>query len=212
MAIITISRQFGAGGATLGKGIADRLKYRFVSSAILDEIAKEANVSVKWVKSVDRDAGDWLMRFTSKWVTIDMARHVGQDKADFDEKKYRHFLKTIIPKIAEKDNAVIIGRASQFILQGHPNVLHILFVADMKDRISFLTEHWKVSRAEAEKTIQVRRKWRRAFLKNFDPREPNDPGIYHATINTSKISLEKARDMVVWMAKNLGTNPPDRPH
>lgn len=206
MAIITISRQFGAGGATLGKEIADKLKYRFVSLAIMNEIAKEANVSVNWVKSVDKSAGDWLMRFTSKMVTSDfMDRHVGEARADFDEKKYCIFLKSIMPKIAEQDNAVIIGRGSQFILQGYPNVVHILLVADMDARISFLEKHWRVSKSEAERTIQTQQKRRRIFLKNFDPREPNDPSIYHVTINTSKINLEKARDLVIWMVRNIET-------
>ena len=205
MAIVTISRQFGAGGATLGKRIAERLKYRFVSSAILNEIAKEANVSVEWVKSVDKHAGDWLMRFTSKLITLDMDRHVGEDKADFDEKRFCLFLENILPKIADKDNAIIIGRGSQFILQNHPKTFHVLLVADMEDRIRFLEKHWNVNQAEAKKTIQTRRKRRRMFLKNFDPREPNDPSIYHITINTSKMNMEKAEELVIWMVDNIET-------
>ena len=110
-----------------------------------------------------------------------------------------------MPKIAEQDNAVIIGRGSQFILQGYPNVVHILLVADMDARISFLEKHWRVSKSEAERTIQTQQKRRRIFLKNFDPREPNDPSIYHVTINTSKINLEKARDLVIWMVRNIET-------
>ena len=197
MAVITISRQFGAGGATLGKQVADTLKYRFMSSAIMNEIAKEANVSPEWVKSVDKDAGDWLIRFASKMVTIDMARHIGEDKSDFDEKRYCLFLKSILPKIAEQDNVVIIGRASQFILQNHPNAIHVLLVASIQDRIRFLEEHWKISRSESEKTVRTRSKRRRSFLKNFDLRDPDDPGIYHMTLNTSKIDLEEAKDLII---------------
>ena len=45
MAVITISRQFGAGGKTLGQMIADKLGYTFADSDIIQRIAKEANVS-----------------------------------------------------------------------------------------------------------------------------------------------------------------------
>ena len=55
MAVFTISRQFGAGGITLGKMIADRLKYTFADSEIVDKIAKAANVSPNFVKTVEKE-------------------------------------------------------------------------------------------------------------------------------------------------------------
>ena len=63
MAVLSISRQFGAGGWTLGKSISSQLGYKFVSSQIINEMAKEANVSTEWIKGVEKHAGDWLMRF-----------------------------------------------------------------------------------------------------------------------------------------------------
>lgn len=204
MAVVTISRQFGAGGATLGNALAIKLNYRFVSAEIIEMIAKEANVSVEWVKGVDKSAGDWLMRFTSKLVWSDfMDRHVGESRADFDEKKYRAFLESIISKIAEGDNVVIIGRASQFILQDNPKAIHVLLVADIKDRIQFIQEHWKVNKTEAERIILTRRKRRRAFLKYFDTRDPNDPSIYHIILNISKVHLNDAEEMIIWMVNNV---------
>ena len=54
MAVLTISRQFGAGGWTLSKAVAERLNYQFVSSAVINKMAKEANVSPEWIKGVER--------------------------------------------------------------------------------------------------------------------------------------------------------------
>lgn len=111
MPIVTISRQFGAGGLTLAKAVAERLKYKFVSASILDNIAKEANVSVEWIKSVEKHAGDGIMRFLSRLVSSDFIdRHVGEDRSDFDEKKYVTFLANLITKIAEEDNVLFLGR------------------------------------------------------------------------------------------------------
>ena len=204
MTVLTISRQFGAGGWTLGKAIADRLNYRFVSAEVINKIAKEANVSAGWVKSMDKHAGDWLLRFTSRLVSSNyIERHVGESRADFDEEKYVSFLENIIEKIAEEDNVVFLGRGSQFILQDNPNVLHVLVVADLEDRIKFIENIWNKSRREAEKAIQTREKRRDAFLKYFNKGHPNSLGLYHLIINTSKMEIDEAEDLIVWLANNF---------
>ncbi|MFC1533880.1 AAA family ATPase [Thermodesulfobacteriota bacterium] len=204
MAVLTISRQFGAGGWTLGKAIADRLNYQFVSAGVIDKMAEEANVSAEWIKSVEKHAGDWLIRFTSKLVSSSfIERHVGETRSDFDEEKYISFLQNIITKIADEDNVVILGRGSQFILQDNPKVIKVLLVADMKDRINFLNKIWDVSKREAEKTIQTREKRKDIFLKYFGQGHAYSLSLYHLIINTSMMNLDQAEDMIVWMVKDF---------
>ena len=65
MAVITISRQYGAGGKSLGKMIANELDYTFADSDIIQQIAKEANVSPHWVESFEKEAGTKLSRVIS---------------------------------------------------------------------------------------------------------------------------------------------------
>ncbi|MBN2060472.1 MAG: cytidylate kinase-like family protein [Deltaproteobacteria bacterium] len=209
MAVLTISRQFGAGGWTLGKAVAEKLGYQFVSEGVIDDMAKEANVSPEWIKSVEKSAGDWLIRFTSRLVSSSfIERHIGDSKSDFDENRYVAFLGKIIRKIAEQGNVVILGRGSQFILKEDPKVIKILLVADLEDRIKFLENIWSVSRKEAEKTIQIREKRRDIFLKYFDERHANDSSLYHLILNTSKVSLEDAEEMIVWFVKHFEEKAP----
>lgn len=204
MTVLSISRQFGAGGWTLGKAVADRLGYRFVSSEVINKMAKEANVSVEWIRGVEKHAGDWLMRYISKMVTSSfMERHVGESKSDFDEQKYIYFLQSIVKKIADEDNIVILGRGSQYILHDNPNVLQILMVADLEDRINFIKNIWNISRKEAEKAIQTREKRRDIFLKYFEKGHPNSLSLYHLILNTSKMDLKQAEDLIVWLVGNF---------
>ncbi len=203
MAILTISRQFGAGGWTLSKNIAEKLDYQFVSESIVNKMAKEANVSPEWIKSVEKHAGDWLMRFTSKLVSSSFIdRHVGEERSDFDENKYVLFLEDLIKRIAERDNVVFLGRGSQFILQDNQNAIKILLVADMEDRIRFIEDIWNINRKEAKKAILKREKMRDAFQKYFDQRHPNSLSLYNLIINISKTSLEQAEDIIVWLVKD----------
>ena len=94
---------------------------------------------------------------------------------------------------------MILGRGSQFILQDDPNVIKVLIVADMEDRIKFMEKIWKVDRREAEKSISTREKRRDAFLKCFEKGHPNSLNLYHLIINTSKISIKEAEDVIVWL-------------
>jgi len=203
MAVLSISRQFGAGGWTFGKSISNQLGYKFVSSQIINEMAKEANVSTEWIKGVEKHAGDWLMRFVNKVVNGDfIEKHVGESKTDFDEKKYVIFLQNIVTRIADEDNIVILGRGSQYILQGRENVIHLLLVADLDDRIKFLEKMWKLKKKDAEKEIITREKRRDSFMKYFELGPPNSPNLYHLVLNTSKIDFDQAKKIVTNMVKD----------
>ena len=203
MSVLSISRQFGAGGWTLGKSVSAQLGYKFVSSQIINEMAKEANVSVEWVKGVEKIAGDWLMRFVNKFVNGDfIERYLGDTKTDFDEKKYVAFLQTIISRIADEDNVVILGRGSQYILQGRENVIHLLLVADLEDRIKFLEKIWKISAKDAEKEILIREKRRDSFMRDFEQGPPNSPNLYHMVLNTSKIDFDQVKKTVISFVKD----------
>ena len=68
MAAITISRQFGAGGRTLGIMIAKELNHKFLDDVIIQEIAKEAKVTVDTVKSMERIAGSKLSKLFSSLI------------------------------------------------------------------------------------------------------------------------------------------------
>ena len=98
---------------------------------------------------------------------------------------------------------IILGRGSQYILQNNPNVLNVLLVADLEDRIKFIEKIWNISRREAEKAIQTREKRRDAFLKYFGQGHPNSLRLYHLVINTSKMSLAQAEDLIIWMVNNI---------
>ena len=203
MPVVTISRQFGAGGLTLAKAAAKRLNYKFVSASIIDKMAKEANVSIEWIKSVEKYAGDGITRFLNKLVSSDFIdRHIGEDRADFDESRYVVFLENLIKRIAEEDNVLFLGRGSQFILQDNPNAIKILLVADFEDRVKFIEKAMEVNKGKAEKIITTRQKRRDAFSKYFDDRHPNSLSLYHLIINTSKVSLSQAEDLIVWTAEN----------
>ena len=198
MAVVTISRQFGAGGHTLGESVAQQLGYQLVERDLVTQVAKEANVSVKWVEAVEKEAGGLIMRVCHKLVSSNfIERILGDTSSDFDEDRYVQFVTKVVRELAAEGDVVLVGRGSQFILPDNEETVKVLLVANLEDRIKFMMRQYHLTRLKAEQLVQKEEKRRASFLRLFDSRNPDDPGIYNMVINTSHFDLEAARQMIV---------------
>jgi cytidylate kinase len=197
MAVITISRQFGAGGKTLGKMISEHLGYTFADSDVIQRIAKEANVSKDWVQSFEKEAGSRISRLISSMVSqrwID--RVLANERGYLDEKIYLDYLVLIIAQIGEEGNTVVLGRGSQYILDDHPDAYHILLLDELDNRIKFMTENYNLSEKRAERVVLAEDKRRKNLYSQLRKKDFDDPGLYHLVLNMSRLSLTKAMDLV----------------
>ena len=110
MAVITISRQFGAGGHTLGGSLAARLGYQLVDRELLLEIARQADVSIDWVEAVREEAGGLMTRLIDGLVSSRfIERVVGDSASYFDEKKYIRFFRKVTLEVAREGDVVFVG-------------------------------------------------------------------------------------------------------
>ena len=197
MAVITISRQFGSGGKTLGKMIADRMGYTFADSDILQEIAKEANVSPAWVESFEKEAGTKLSRIISSMVSQRWLDRILKDERGYlDEQIYLDYLVLIIAKMADEGDVVILGRGSQYILDEHPEAFHILLIDEIDNRIKFMMEHYDMNEKRATRVVNNEDKRRMGLYSKLGKKDYDSPGHYHLVINMSRFSLEKAAKFV----------------
>ena len=197
MAVITISRQYGAGGKTLGKMIADDLDYEFADSAIVTRVAEMANVSTHWVETVENEAGGKLSRFITRMVSKPLVDRILKDERGYiDEEIYLDYLVLIIAQIADEGNSVILGRGSQYILNDHPDAFHILMIDAFENRVRFMREHYALSDSRATRVVKGEDKRRNALFQKLGKTDYDDPFLYHLVLNMSKISLEEARKIV----------------
>jgi cytidylate kinase len=198
MPVVTISRQFGAGGHTLGQAVAAHLGYQLVDRDIVAQVAKEANVSGKWADAVETDTGGLLAGLVSRVMSeSSIERSFGESVSEFDEKKYLPLIKQVITKVAAEGDAVLVGRGSQFILPDSEQTIKVLLVAELEDRIRFMMTNYNLTRAKAEPLVRKEEKRRIAFLKLFDKRNPDEAGLYSLVINTSRQSLKEAESLIL---------------
>jgi cytidylate kinase len=92
---------------------------------------------------------------------------------------------------------VIVGRASQVILAGRRDVLHVRIVALLQARIAYVILRENLDAARAKERIQLKDGDRSRYLQTVFHRDVNDPMLYDLVINTGVLSLDRAVDLIV---------------
>ena len=191
--IITISRQFGAGGGTIGKEVAERLGYYYCDKDMIIRAAIESgNLSPDEVRYFDEK--------------VPREFGLGQSLFDFynqplDERLY-NAQKEAIRKVAEKGNCVIVGRNANIILKEFDHSLHV-FVSG--------TEHFRVKRMmekmpgtteeKVREELHNVDKARKKYCKHYTGTEFGSAEFYDLCLKSSTLGLEKCVDIICDTAK-----------
>lgn len=198
MAVITISRQFGAGGKTIGRRVAETLGYTFADEDIIQMIAEKAKVSPGWVESVEKEAGNRLSRIVNRMVSKSLVDKVLKDERGYiDEQIYIDYLVILINQMAEEDNVVFLDRGSQYILNDLPEAYHILLINTLENRIKFMMDHYEMSPKRAAQIVKHEERRRINLYRKIGKQDYDQPGLYHLVINMARIDLEGATDLII---------------
>ena len=201
MAIITISKDYASGGRKLGRLLAKRLGYHYVDKSLFQKIAEDLNVSERTLESFEKSREYRISNTFSKLFSQSyIQRIVGHDKSVVEEQEYQTSLKNLILKTAEEDDVVIIGRAAYFFLKDMKNCYHFHLVAPMDWRKKYAMEEWNIPGNIVHENIERHDKNQRWFLRSICGECFNDPGLFHLTLNMSRIPIEKTIDIIKWVA------------
>ncbi len=197
MAVITISRQFGAGGNTLGRMIASEFGYTFADTDIIQRIAKEANVSTRWVESFEKEAGSKVSRLISNMVSKRLVDRILKDERGYlDEKIYLDYLVLIIAQVADEGDVIILGRGSQYILDDHPDAFHVLLIDEFENRVKFMMANYNLPERKARQVVTNEDKRRVSLYSRLGKHDYDNPSLYHAVLNMGRIDLKTALKVV----------------
>ena len=205
MAVITISRQFGAGGKTIGKRVSEALGYTFVDEDIIQIIAEKAKVSPGWVESVEKEAGGRLSRIVTKLVSKPLVDRVLKDDYGYiDEQIYIDYLVVIIAQMAEEGNVVFLDRGSQYILNDLPGALHVLLINTFANRVQFMMDRYDMTEHKANQVVKSEEKRRTNLYRKIGKQDFDQPGLYHLVVNMAKVNLDDAVETIVRLAGDSG--------
>jgi len=200
MAVITISRQFGAGGKTIGKKVAEELNYTFADEDIVQKIAELAKVSPGWVESVEKEAGGRLSRIVNKMVSKPLVDRILKDERGYiDEQIYIDYLVLLISQLGEEGDVVFLGRGSQYILNDLPGGYHFLLINSYDNRVQFISEAYNVSQSKATAIVKHEDRRRISLYRKIGKQDYDHPELYHLVINMAKVSMDEAIRLIIGM-------------
>ena len=191
--IITISRQFGSGGRTVGHLVAEKLGIPFYDKELVEQIALESGFAPKFVEEHgEHSPGRSLLSYAFAPQGVPGVMN-GLSTADF----LWNIQCSAILQLAEKGPCVIVGRNADYILKDREACFHAFIHADMDYRADRIVRLYGESEKSPEARLQEKDKRRKVNYQHYTGRTWGAADNYDISINTSTISIEKAAEIIV---------------
>jgi hypothetical protein len=192
--LVTISRQTGAGGVSLGEALAYYLNSNNPKGAVpwtlfdknlVHEILKDHELPARIADFIREDrhavvedtVGEILGLHPSAWRLV------------------HHTTETVL-RLAQAGNVILVGRGSMVITQRMPRAFHVRVVGSIEARIDRVRKGFGVSQKEAIARIESEDRARRRYLLKYFKRDPDDALLYDMTLNTDRVSIEEGTRMI----------------
>jgi cytidylate kinase len=203
--LITISRERGSGGRSVGTRLAQDLGMECFGKEIIYDIAQSAGVAKESVEKYDQEHyNKWNLLVDSLRISSHFSPDYGfnfslaniEPEIFFTEDKYLKTTQEILTKLGSRPGVILLGRGSQIIFKDRRDALHIRLVAPLPIRIARIAEMLKISEKEAARNVAELDKSRARYLQNFYSVNVNAAEFYHLTINTGCFDYEQTCDII----------------
>lgn len=195
--IITISRQFGSGGRTIGKEVAKRLGYAYYDKELIEKVAEKTGFDPKYIEENGEYApGKSIFSLASSF--IGSARVMGGMSAyDYLWVMQRN---TIL-EIVEEGPCVIVGRCADYILRDRKDALHVFIHASMEARAIRIVQRYGESDKKPEERLKEKDSKRAVNYKHFTGRVWGDCRNYDICLNSDTVGIERSIQMIIDLAQ-----------
>ena len=207
--VITINRELGSGGRTIGEKIAKELNVPFYDKALIKALEKEFHLTVDEIENLKGQKDNWWADFQRKVVPFYSTAKVQYYQANnYDDPELLtnevvfNAETKILESIAAEQSCVIAGRSGFFVFRNHPNHISILIQAPLEKRIQRVMSKQGITPEEAEKIIRKVDKGRENYIQKFTGTSRYDVRNYDLVINMEQLSEEGAIDMILRFINN----------
>lgn len=197
--IITISREFGSGGRSIAKEVAQRLGYKYYDKELVKQVSQETGFDPKYIEDQGEYAPSksiFAYAFSAPGAPGIMN---GMSASDF----LWNIQRGVILKIAEEEPCVIVGRCADAILANRDDCLNVFIHADKAYRADRIVRLYGESEKSPEKRLDEKDKKRKVNYNHYTGKEWGKSQNYHLTLDSSAIGQDKCVDIIASLAKDL---------
>jgi len=201
--VITINRELGSGGRTIGRKLAEKLGVEFYDKALIKELEKKYNLSVEEIEKLKGRNHSWwaeLKRIMNISALANANYFVPKPSDEPDLLTTDEMFeaeKEILKGIAEEESCVIAGRSGFFVFKNHPNHLSILIQASLPFRIERVARKQNMSEEEARKTIELVDQMRENYVTKYTKTSRYDTRNYDLVISADGKTEDEVVDIIL---------------
>jgi cytidylate kinase len=206
--LITISRQYGAGGSEVARRIAAALAWRVVDNELVEQVAARAGLPAARVAEREERVPTFVERLarTLAAATPDVFPPPDSARAvmDMPEAELVRITEAVVAEIAAQGRVVLVGRAAPAVLAREADALHVKLVAPRPFRIQVAAARLCCDAAHAAATLDETDRMRARYIREYYRRDWEDPVNFHMVLNTGLLGFDGATEAVVWRARGMG--------
>jgi cytidylate kinase len=206
--LITISRQYGAGGSDVAARVARALGWRVVDNELVERVAARAGLTPEDVAQREERVSTFIERLARTVVAatpeLVVPPEAGGTAPDLSEADLVRVTERVVEEAAAEGRVVLVGRAAPAVLARERDAIHVKLVAPRAWRVRVVVERLGVSAEEAASLADETDRNRARYHRQHYQRDWADPTNYHFVLNTAALGLEGATDVIVGRARALG--------
>ena len=188
--VVTIARQYGSGGKTIGEMYAEEMGIPCYGSNLLQMASEESGINETLFHQLDEK----LRKSPLLRMTTDVydGKVIPPGSKDFvSAKNLFNYQAEVIKRVAKTETCVIVGRAADFVLKDYPNVVSVFVHASEEFNLARAMERNSMTTEEMKKFIATTDRYRSEYYKHYTGREWSDARNYDLCLNSGKLGFEK---------------------
>ena len=193
--IITINRELGSGGRTVGRKLAEKLGVEYFDKAVINALQERYNLSAEQIEHLKGQETGWWEELKRKLTFSESEYELNQTNIETED-VFRAETQ-ILKALAKDQSCVIAGRTACYIFRDHPNHLSIFIQASMPCRMARVAREQNMSKEEARLTIEKVDKMRENYVQEFTGTSRYDTRNYHLVINMDEINEDAAVELIL---------------
>lgn len=195
--VYTIAREYGSGGRTLGEMLAKRLGVKVYDREFIKLAAINSGMDEQYImKNEQTIPSFWLKCILSQGYDKQAGRGLSNDDVLFVAES-----KTV-KELADRESCVIVGRCADFVLGDNPNVVRVFCYTDERSAIERCVNEYGIDSCKAQAEIRRINRARANHYEYYTGRRWGDPHNYDITVNTAKVSLDTACDVIMKLKRS----------
>lgn len=199
--IITIGRQLGSGGRTIGKKLAERLGIAYYDRELINLASKESGICGEFFEKADEKTSGGLLKAFAMGFSMNSA--IFQNNDYLSNESLFQIQSDVIRKVAAEGSCVLVGRCADYILRDESNCLNVFVTARMEDRIKRVLEYNnELKENEVEEFINKADKSRFAYYNYYTDKVWGAAASYDLCVNSSYYGIEATVDYILTFLEN----------